>query len=276
MWGVLWYPLRLMESMGLPGLWATLVIYVSAATIILAVAVIRRALLPSNGWLFCCLALASGWTNLSFILALLEGTVVRVLLLFYLSPVWTLLLARLFFDEPISKSSLLHLMLAFSGAIILLWTDEFDLAFSRADWLAIGSGFGFALTNVLVRKLGDVPIIYKMSSAFVGVIVLSMIGLLLNASPIPQPEPAAIAIGVVVGLLGMILMTYAAQYGVTHLPLHQSATLFLFEVPAGAISVAWLSAEVMSNREWIGGCLVMIAAWLSARSTISHSRNTQN
>ncbi len=273
LWGLLWYPLRIMEAQGLPGLWATLAIYVPASVFVISYILFKRTTIPKQHGLLLCLALAAGWTNLAFILAMLEGTVVRVLLLFYLSPVWTILLSRLFFHEPISRSAFLHLSLAFIGAIILLWTEEFDFVFSKADWLAITSGFGFALTNVLVRKIGDIPIAHKMSAAFLGVIALSIIGLLIMHNPIPHPEPSAWLIGALVGILGMLLMTYCAQYGVTHLPLHQSATLFLFEVPAGAVSAAILSNEVMTGREWIGGILVLLAAWLSARSTIKHSRN---
>lgn len=276
LWGLLWYPLRIMELQGLPGLWATLAIYVPASIVVIGYVLAKQIPMPKQYGLLFCLALAAGWTNLAFILAMLEGTVVRVLLLFYLSPVWTILLSRLFFYEPISRIAFLHLCLAFIGALILLWTDQFSLNFSQADWLAISSGFGFALTNVLVRKIGNIPIAHKMSSAFIGVIVLCVIGLIAMSDPAPHAATSAWFIGLLVGVFGMILMTYCAQYGVTHLPLHQSATLFLFEVPAGAISAAILSNEVMSGREWIGGLLVLLAAWLSARSTINHSRNVEN
>ncbi|MDX1519884.1 MAG: hypothetical protein R3318_07135 [Gammaproteobacteria bacterium] len=67
------------------------------------------------------------------------------------------------------------------------------------------------------------------------------------------------------GILGMVMMTYTAQYGVTHLPLQKSAVIFLFEVPVGAVSAAVLSEEVISVYEYTGGALVMLAAWLTSR-----------
>ncbi len=273
LWALLWYPLRLLEQMGLPGLWASLAIYVPAFFVVVPLLFRQKEPWPSCPWLMFALALAAGWTNLAFILAVLEGTVVRVLLLFYLSPVWTVILSRLFFYEPISKKSYFHLSLALFGAIVLLWNDQFDFHFAYADWLAISSGFAFALTNVLVRKIGDTPIIYKMLVSWVGVIVITLMGLILSSTIIQIPEFSsnALWLAAVVGIFGMIPMTFFAQYGVTHLPLHQSATLFLFEVPIGAISAALLSQEIMTGQEWLGGGLVMLAAWLTAKSTISHS-----
>ena len=99
MWGVFWIPLRWLEALGLGGVWVTLLIY--TGTLIYAVPLIilhRREITQSPGLLIG-IALSSGWCNTSFILALLEGEVVRVILLFYLSPVWATLLARLFLKE---------------------------------------------------------------------------------------------------------------------------------------------------------------------------------
>jgi drug/metabolite transporter (DMT)-like permease len=39
------------------------------------------------------LALAAGWTNLAYVLAVIHGEVMRVLLLFYLAPLWTVFFA---------------------------------------------------------------------------------------------------------------------------------------------------------------------------------------
>ena len=84
LWGLLWYPLRLLEENGVPGLWATLFMYlVALLTVIKPCWQLRkRYLLNKTSYLV--LAVAAGWTNLAFILAMLEGEVVRVLLLFYL------------------------------------------------------------------------------------------------------------------------------------------------------------------------------------------------
>jgi len=72
---------------------------------------------------------------------------------------------------------------------------------------------------------------------------------------------AAIALG----LCGILFMTLLVQYGVTHLPVHRSAVLALIELVAGAVSQQLLTNEVISLREWLGGALILVGAYLSAR-----------
>lgn len=266
MWGLLWYPLRLLQEAGLPGIWATLVIYVSAIVVVLPRWLHTRHSGVSMPLLMG-IAASAGWTNLAFILALLEGTVVRVLLLFYLSPLWAILLARVFLHETITWHSVLNLLLAGSGAVILLADKGLDLTrpVDLADGLAITAGMAFAVTNLLVRKIGDIPIISKMVPAWIGVLGLSLAGIVIAGVPLPVFNLYSVLLGAGVGIFGMVLMTYTAQYAVTHLPLQKSAVIFLFEVPVGAVSAAILSAETMTLLEYLGGSLVLLAAWLTSR-----------
>ena len=91
LWGLLWLPLRALDGAGLNGLWTTVIAYASA--MVVALPWLRRwgPVMVRHPGYYIALALASGWCNLAFILAMLEGAVVRVLILFYLSPIWTVL-----------------------------------------------------------------------------------------------------------------------------------------------------------------------------------------
>ena len=73
LWGVLWYPLRVLEGMGIPGLWATLIIYLSALVPMWPLIWKQRHGLRSQCLLFVLIGIFAGWTNLAFILAMLEG-----------------------------------------------------------------------------------------------------------------------------------------------------------------------------------------------------------
>ncbi len=266
LWGLLWYPLRVLEQIGLPGVWATLLIYVFAILSIFPIW-LRFEAKFTQPRLLVGIALAAGWTNLAFILALLEGTVARVLILFYLSPVWSMLLAWLILHEQIRAQSIRNLILAISGAVIMLWNGQMQsvLPLNIADLLAITSGIAFAFTNLFVRKSGDMPILCKMVPAWLGVIALSTLTIVIIDAPVPALTLHSIALALAVGAGGIIIMTFTAQYAVTHLPLQRSAVIFLFEVPVGAVSAALISAEQLTGYEYFGGALVMLAAWLTAR-----------
>jgi drug/metabolite transporter (DMT)-like permease len=275
LWGVLWYPVRVLEQMGMPGLWSTLVIYISALFPFLPILWSKRNVFVEQPWLLFMIGLFSGWTNLSFILAVLDGTVVRVLLLFYLSPVWATLLACLFLQERLSFKAWFSLIMSLTGAVFILWTDEIGIwmPVGKADILAISSGFAFAVTNILVRKAQQVPIFVKMVTAWVGVILLSLSGIVLMKSPVPILPINAYVLAISLGMFGMVVMTWSAQYGVTHLPVHRSAVIFEFEVVVGAVSAAMLTNEVVTLKELVGGILVMLAAWLIARDSINQDKH---
>jgi len=258
--------------MGLPGLWATLIIYLSAFMPLWPYFWKQKHGLRSQGLPFILLGLFAGWTNLSFILAMLEGHVVRVLILFYLSPIWTLIFGFIFLHERLTVMARVSLLISFIGALVILWPSASNtfFQFSQVDLLAVSSGIAFAAHNVVVRKIGDVPIILKMGTAWIGVLVLTIVGLLLSQTSPPEFSGASLALAIFVGSVGMILMTYTALYGVTHLPVHRSAAIMLIEVFAGAVSAALLTEEILTLREWAGGLLIMFAAWLTIRDLMNN------
>ncbi len=269
LWGIFWYPLRLLEGQGMTGLWATFLIYSSALLIGLPALWMHRAVLLEYRWLMLGIALANGWCNIAFILAVLDGTVVRVLLLFYLSPLWTVMLGAVLLKERPLRFEMVALGLAMVGAFITLWEPALGIPApqSQADWLAISSGMAFALSNVLVRKLQQVPVSVKTGVTWLGVVVLSGIGILMYSLPVPVVTPALGVVVFALGTIGIVVMTWAVQYGVTHMPVHRSAVILLFEVVAGALSAQILTSEVVLPREWIGGILILLAGWFIARSS---------
>ena len=268
LWGVIWYPLRLLEAAGLSGLWTTLASY-GAALLLGSLAVIaRRGELRHQPLALLILAVSAGWCNVAFILAVLEGTVVRVLLLFYLSPIWAVLLAWLFLGERLSRQATGVFALAIIGALVMLWDPVIGLPWPSApgDWLAVSSGFAFALSNVMTRQLQQVSVQIKTFTSWTGVMVIAMTMLLLSGTvALPEVNLSVWLAAAALGWFGIIIMTLAVQYGVTHMPVHRSAVILLFELIAGALSSSLLTDEVVRPLEWLGGALIIAAAYWAAR-----------
>ena len=110
-WGVSWWPFRALETQGLHPLWSTALVYAFA---LLALLLVRRGAWRGFAqypllWL---LLAASGLTNVGFNWAVTVGDVVRVVLLFYLMPAWSVLLAWPLLGEKPAPASLLRLVLA--------------------------------------------------------------------------------------------------------------------------------------------------------------------
>ena len=134
-----------------------------------------------------------------------------------------------------------------------------------ADILALISGFSFALVNPLVRRAQAVSVRVKTVVAWWGVLLTAGVLISMGFEPVPQPAPMVIAVALLLGVVAMPAMTLTVQYGVTHMPVHRSGVILLFELVAGAVSSMWLSDEMIGMREWVGGACVVLAAYLTAR-----------
>ena len=268
LWGVLWYPLRLLNDAGLNGVWTSLIAY--ATLLISALPFLWRGRLELRSQFIPLLgiAIATGWCNLAFVLAVLDGTVVRVLILFYLSPLWAVLLGHFILGERMTLYSRLVLLVAMLGALMMLWSPTLGFPWPQtsSDWLAISSGFAFAVANVLVRRYQRISITNKVFSAWWGGVLVAAVCLLfIEDNGVPQISGWVVLGAAVLGLIGMGLTTFAIQYGVSHMPVHRSAVILLFELIVGAVSAQWLTDESVRLIEWLGGALILTAAWLTAR-----------
>ena len=269
-WGSMWYPLRLLDQAGLDGVWTSLIAYGSILLLALPLLWRQRDECRDNFWTLLGIGLASGWCNLAFIIAVLDGTVVRVLLLFYLSPLWAVLLGHFLLKETMTRYSQIVLGLAMIGALTMLWSPELGFPWpqSTSDWFAISAGFAFALSNVLVRKAQHISLTNKAISSWWGAMLICGGWLLLMGGELPQVEMSIISGAVLLGVLGLGVTTFAVQYGVTHMPVHRSAVILLFELVIGAVSAELLTDEVVRSVEWIGGGLILLAAFLTARRQV--------
>ena len=267
LWGVVWYPLRLLEQQGLSGVWSALVSY-SAALLVMAWVFARdREALGQNRLPLALMALAAGWCNVAFIMAVVDGNIVRVLLLFYLSPFWAVCLGWFMLGERLDAKSLQVFVIAVTGALVMLWNEDIGMPWPRsdADWLAVSSGFAFALSNVYVRRMQNVSLPLKAVSSWSGVLVVAGLWIVLRGAGLPDVGVPVLLGAVPLGICGFLVMTLSVFYGVSRMPVHRSAVILLFELVAGALSALWLTDEVVLMREWLGGVMIVSAAWLAAR-----------
>lgn len=267
LWGLLWWPLRELEEAGLEGLWISLASFAAASV---TAPLWLRDQPPWRDWPWGrvgLLLLVSGWTNVAFILAVLDGSVVRVLLLFYLSPVWALFLARLVLGEQFGWRAWGNAGLALLGAAIMLYPSG-GLAGpgpALADLFALSAGMAFAAANTLVRGTPGLGVGPKVVINWLGVVVIALLALLWQDAAWPQVGPAVWGAAALLGIAGFVVMTLAVAYGVSRLPLHRSSVIMLFELVVGTLSAQWLASEAVSLREWLGGALIVWAAYHSAR-----------
>jgi drug/metabolite transporter (DMT)-like permease len=268
-WGLIWYPYRALQDVGVSGAMATFITYLLA--ILYGAFMLPRVWRERStfDWWAFLLILSAGWSNFGYVMGMLHGEVMRVLLLFYLAPVWTVLFSFWLLAERLDRYGYLIVALSLSGAMIMLWEPSLGLPLPQniSEWLGLTAGMGFALSNVTSRRAAHLSVEAKSFSLWLGTVALTLPFLLWQGGIIEQVSAISAHSWMMLAVMGLVLCatSFAVQYGVTHLSANRAVVLFLFELVVAAISSYFLAGEVMDLRDWIGAPLIVSASLLSGR-----------
>jgi drug/metabolite transporter (DMT)-like permease len=268
-WGVSWWPFRQLQELGLHPLWATALIYLLA---VLAISLWQpgawRALWATPSlWP---LVLASGTTNATFNWGVTTGDVVRVVLLFYLMPLWAVLLARWLLHEAFTLLAWCRVALALAGAAIVLWPAQgtgLPLPRNLPEALGVLGGFTFALNNVLLKRESHRPPAARaLAMFFGGALVSGVLAAVLatqGLAPMPPAPDWRWILGAV--MLGAFFLgsNLALQFGASHLPASVTAVVMITEVLFASSSAVLLGAGHVTVALAMGGALIVCAALLA-------------
>jgi drug/metabolite transporter (DMT)-like permease len=241
--------------------------------------------------------LASGLTNVGFNWAVTTGDVVRVVLLFYLMPTWSLLLAWWLLKETPTRGALARLGLALIGVVLVLKTPEspWPLPQDLPDVLALLAGFTFALTNIWLLRLQHTPESSRMLAMFGGGTLMAIACAMLATSTgvIPALPKMSTAVSImpalaawvvdnsaaqlvstwapyVVGLSTAFLVSnFTLQYGAARLSAHTTAMVMMSEVVFASVSSVALGASTLTWRIALGGGMIVLAALLASQTSKS-------
>ncbi len=270
-WGLLWYPYRLLEQADINGPASATITYLIA--LLLGLVVFRKSLSAShlsngNPYLLFWIGLLVGCACMAYILGVIHGEIMRVLLLFYLAPLWTIIFSRFLLQEKLSLYGYSVIFISLSGATTMLWQpgNNFPLPSSYGDWMGLAGGFSFALSNVLIRKNQDHSVQLKSLAVWLGVVVVGLSYSLFLPMPHPLTEISLNSWLLLLGTgLAVFVLSLVLQYGLTHVPANQAIVLLLSELVVAAVAAYLLTSESMTLREWVGGAMIVSASLFSSR-----------
>ena len=270
-WGLLWYPYRLLEQANINGPASATITYSFA--LLLGLVIFRKNLRIShlsdgNPYLLLWIGLLVGCACMAYILGVIHGEVMRVLLLFYLAPLWTIIFSRFLLKEKLSTYGYWVICISLSGATTMLWQpgDNFPLPSSYGDWMGLAGGFAFALSNVLIRKDQGHSVQLKSLTVWLGVVVVGLSYSLFLPMTHLLTEISLNSWLLLLGTgLAVFILSLVLQYGLTHVPANQAIVLLLFELVVAAVAAYLLTNESMTLKEWIGGAMIVSASLFSSR-----------
>ena len=270
-WGLVWYPIRVLEYAGISGEITTTITYFIA--LLIGLILFRRHIhytdiFNGNAHLLFWICFFAGWANIAYILAVIFGEIVRVLLLFYLAPLWTIFFARFLLDEKLSVQGYAVMALTVLGAIVMLWQPEayIPLPATFGDWMGLFGGIMFALVNVLIRKDQSHSIQLKSIAIWFGATLVGLGCSIILASPLNISEITLqmwlilLAVGILMFVLSVII-----QYGLTYTPANRAIIFLMFELVIAAAAAYILANEILTWRELVGGILIISASLFSTK-----------
>ncbi len=266
LWGLSWWPLKTLHAAGFEGV-SLICACFGLLSLVLTPAFFRqRAQWRAHKAQLLWIALFGGAANLSFAYAMIVGDVVRVMVLFYLLPIWGVLGGRFILKESVDAWRWLAVALAVTGACIVLGGFEvWRQPPSWIDLIALASGFFFALNNLAFRAVQSVPVASKVSALFYGCFILSALTLLFSAGGFHGGDSLNAWLGLAAyALCWMLAANFGSQWGVTHMEAGRSSIIIITELITAVISAAWILGKLLTPGELAGGALILAAAMIEA------------
>lgn len=265
MWGLYWIPVRWLGGMGLSGPWAGMALY-SATILVLSPFLWTQMHDLIRNWRL--LILSGSFTGAAFglfTISLFYTDVVRSILLFYLTPVWSTLLGLVFLSEPLSPRRMLGIVFGLAGLAIVLGSGTgLPLPQNAGDWLALVSGVAWACGTVGLYRSTGVTVTGQVFAFLFGGLVITLGATLLAGFSLPsglETRQAIQLVGISLLLaLYMLPMIWLTVWPATLLSPARVGLLLMSEVVVGLFSASLFANEPFGWREFCGAVLIVGAA----------------
>ncbi len=270
-WGVYWVPVRVLADLGLDGAWGTGAITLAAMLFLLPFVLARkgdgRRANPAG-----LVSIALGGAAFAlYSIGFLYGKVALVVLLWFFSPVWSVLIARYVLRWHVPRLRLVAIAVGLAGLFVMLGGEgTLPVPRSLGEWMAFAGGLIWAGATAGMRLKSDVA---PLPAAFVFALGATVTSLAF--APFLEPLPG-VAEADLPGLLATVLVTgglwwggsiAALMWATVRLDPARVGILLMPEVIFGAVTAAIFAGEVLSLTEMIGGALVVLCGLLEVWPT---------
>ena len=264
-WGLYWLPLRSIEQSGIVGSWS--IVLVNACPLIILVPLIFFNLDKFKKYpkpiLFAGIMIGAAFTF--YANGLVQTSVIRATLLFYLSPIWSTIIGIIWLNERLTIARVISIIVALIGLILLLYDfrNQETAMLNFGDFSSILSGLFWALGASILKKWSKLPIIPLTAIVYFSTTSLSiLLAIIVYKAPIPslaligQNFSTAFIWSVIVLLPSFCIIFRISQI----LFPGRVGILMMSEVAVAVISAkVLLPEEQMVILQWIGASAILLA-----------------
>ena len=264
-WGLYWLPLRSIEQSGIVGSWS--IVLVNACPLIILVPLIFFNLDKFKKYpkpiLFAGIMIGAAFTF--YANGLVQTSVIRATLLFYLSPIWSTIIGIIWLNERLTIARVISIIVALIGLILLLYDfrNQETAMLNFGDFSSILSGLFWASGASILKKWSKLPIIPLTAIVYFSTTSLSiLLAIIVYKAPIPslaligQNFSTAFIWSVIVLLPSFCIIFRISQI----LFPGRVGILMMSEVAVAVISAKiLLPQEQMVILQWIGASAILLA-----------------
>ncbi len=266
-WGIYWWPLRYIEQLGMTGLWT--VVLASAVPLVILLPLLVYYQMRSRQGLMTILVIGlfSGSAVTFYSIGLIETTVVRATLLFYLTPVWSTLIGISVLNESVMWNRWAAMVLGLVGLYFIVGGSSSESQpINIGDWFGFASGICWAIGGVLIKRnpQAGVTIMVCWQHLFAFLVALLCCFLITGIEQVPDYSFWIASVPVIAGYswIGLVPSLFAIFWASSRLFPGRVGILMMTEVIVAVISSAILLDEVMPALEWLGVVMIISAGFL--------------
>ncbi|MGI9319175.1 MAG: DMT family transporter [bacterium] len=263
-WGLYWFPLRAIESAGISGSWS--VVFFNACPLVVLCPLLIFNFKKVIGVLGPTI-LAGLMIGMAFTLyanGLVETTVARATLLYYLTPIWSTLIGVIWLSEPLTKARIGAIGVAFLGLVLLLSNGESsDHPLNIGDLYSLLSGIFWAIGIATLNRWPNIPILPLATFIFLSTTAISaLFAGVLHVDPLPGLTTIRAAFPTAAfWSIFIFLPCFCIIFRVSQLLFPgRVGILTMSEVVVAIISAAILvPEETMISMQWVGAIAILLA-----------------
>ena len=264
-WGLYWLPLRSIEEAGIIGSWS--IVFVNACPLLILVPLLlfnlHQLKIYPKPIFFAGFMIGAAFTF--YANGLVETSVIRATLLFYLSPIWSTIIGIIWLKERLTIARVSSIIIALLGLIFLLYNfdNQENKALNFGDFSSVLSGLFWALGASILKKWSKVPILSLTTVVYFSTSILSiLLAIIVYEAAIPSfsliKENFVLAFtwSVIVLLPSFCIIFRISQI----LFPGRVGILMMSEVVVAVISAKiFLPEEQMLVLQWVGAIAILTA-----------------
>ncbi len=264
-WGFYWFPLRTIEQAGMTGVWSVFAANLVPCLFLVPFVFIRRNKFAASLLPIATIGLFTGLGIVCYSVSLVHSSIMRATMLFYLTPLWSTVLAYFILREPPTWQRWVAIAIGLAGLYLMLSAEAgAQNSTLFGDIVGVFSGIFWGMGAVALRRWPEVgPAESVPSQYFFATLAALLFLVALNGTDLQMPSlatwksalPPIFLYYVIIVIPSLFALFWAAQ----RVSPGRTGILMMSEVVVAAISAALIAGEIMSAQEMIGAAMIIVS-----------------